>query len=115
MSIPIATTTITVTRAALLATDDPYDAPTGSPTTVAAGVPANIAIADGDDRVSGRSERETVTFRLRCDPVDLEHGDTITDDTTSETYDVVFARTRRTGNVGLDHTIAELRQVGSRQ
>lgn len=116
MAIPHATTTITVTRHELLATDDPYDTPSGTPTTVAAGVRANISVADGDEQVTGRSARETITFRLRADPVDLVHGDTVTDDATSENYAVVFARTRRTGDVGMDHTIAELRQVtGNRE
>lgn len=115
MTIPMATTTITVTRDALLATDDPYDVPSGGPVTVAQGVRANISIAGGDERITGRSAVETVTFRLRCDPVDLVHGDSVVDETTNETYAVTFARTRR-DTVGLDHTLADLVQAtGNRQ
>ena len=114
--IPVATTTITVTRHALLSTEDPYDAATGSPTTVATGVRANIAVASGDERIAGRSGQESIAFRLRADPVDLVHGDTVVDETTDESYAVTFARTRYTGDVALDHTIAELRQVsGNRE
>jgi hypothetical protein len=109
--IPIATTTVTVLRPDELgASDDPYDETEEEPTEVATGVRANIAIADGREELTGRSEVDDIRFRLRCDPADIAGGDTILDETTGDTYSVVWARSRTTG-LGLDHVVADLRQT----
>lgn len=111
MAIPLATTTITVLRPAVLDADsDPYDEAEAEPDEVASGVRANIAIAAGREEIAGRSEVDVVTFRLRCDPVDVSGGDVIVDDTTGETYAVIWSRDRVTG-LGLDHVVADLRLV----
>lgn len=106
MTIPLATTTISVHRYNLDDVD-PYDPPP-TPTTVAVGVRAVISSPSGTEQVAG-GQQEIVTFRLDCDPVDLQHRDQIVDDTTGDVFDVVWARDR-TG-LGLDYTQADLRRV----
>ena len=105
--LPLATTTITVRRPSVA--DDPYD---GAETvaTVAAGVAAHISTPSGREQRQGGSQ-ETVDFRLDCEPVDLRHGDRITDAASGETFEVVWAQPR-TG-LGLDHVEAGLRQAGA--
>lgn len=107
MALPIATTTIAVLRRTVLATDDPYEV-TAVPAAVAEGVRAVIGAPSGNELVAGGSQ-EDVTHRLDCDTTDLRNTDQVRDETTSETFDVVWARSR-TG-LGLDHTVAGLRQV----
>lgn len=109
MAIPLATTTITVTRSLLDATADPYDAVTATPTDVAENVRAVIGSPSGFDSQRGQSHQEDVTHRLNSDPVALQPGDMIVDDVTGDEYTVVWARTRVA--LGVDHTVADLRQV----
>lgn len=106
MSIPLATTTVSVRRYNLDDVD-PYD-PKPTPTTVTSGVPAVISSPSGTEQVEG-GQQEVVTFRLDCDPVDLQHDDQIVDDATGDVFEVVWVRNRV--GFGLDYTQAELRQV----
>lgn len=109
MAVPLATTTVTISRIAADPDRDPYDAPP-DPTDVASGVRAHISTATGTEAVAGGSQ-EVVNFRMSCDPFDggLLHTDTVSDDTSGEVYDVVWAVARF--GVGLDHFQAGLRQV----
>jgi hypothetical protein len=106
MSLPVSTTTITVKRTALAADRDPRD-PAPEPSTVASGVPAVIGSPAGSEMTDG-GQRSNVFSELRCDPTDIDPStDTVVDDATGQTYDVVWA-TQREG-LGLDHTRAQLR------
>lgn len=106
--IPVATTTITVLRSDQDGTKDLRNPPTFS-TTLAAGVRAVIGSPGGDeDTTSG--QREEVNFRLDCDPVaSMRHDDRVVDEHTSETYEVIWVKQRY--GLGLDHTVADLRQI----
>lgn len=106
MSIPLATTTISVLRADIDGVD-PYD-PAPAASTIATGVRAVISSPSGSENIVG-AEQETVTFRLDCDPTNLTHHDQVVDETSGETFDVVWARQR--SGLGLDYTQAGLRQV----
>lgn len=99
--IPLATTTVTVTRPA---SDPDRDLPQ-TPTDVAAGVRAHISAPSGQELRAGGS-RERVDARLTCDVIDLQHGDTITDDTTGDEWRCTSARQRL--GLGLDHVEAGL-------
>jgi hypothetical protein len=106
MAVPLATTTIAVRRVQ----GGPYDIDTAlpAPATVAAKVRAHISTPTGRGTDVGGQE-ELVEFRLACDPVELRHTDTVLDEQTSESYQVVWAKQRR--GLGLAHTEAGLRQT----
>lgn len=106
--IPIHTTLITVYRTVVAADQDPTEVDSGSRTTVAEHVRAQISSPSGRERNIGGSQ-EIVEFSLSCDPVDLTNLDQVYDETTGEMYEVTWAR-QRTG-FGLDHTRAGLRAV----
>lgn len=117
--IPIATTTITVTREARPATEDPlgegYDEPEDrddTAATIAGGVRAVIATGSGNGSKAG-GESEQVEFRLTCDPCPLSYLDTVTDDTTGDVYEVRWA-TETPGVAGLGHVAAGLRTTKGR-
>lgn len=97
--IPLATTTITVRRPGAA---EPYEP--ASYSTVATGIAAHISGPAGIE-IGGQ---EDVQHRLTADTVDLGHLDRITD-AEGQTYEVVWARPRV--GLGLDHTVAGLRQT----
>lgn len=101
--IPLATTTITVRRPS---GGDPTDAPSFD--RVARGVRAVISAPSGSQNVVGGNQ-EVVDAALSCDPTAIERTDLIEDDTTGDTYAIVWARQRVA--LGLDHTTAGLRKV----
>ncbi len=105
--IPFAVTTITVRRVAADPTRDGYD-PAPAPTVTATAVRAVISSPSGMETLTA-GERTTVTFTLTADPTDLRSDDTVTDDTTGETYRVEWTRQRR--GLGLAHTTGRLKQV----
>lgn len=113
MTLPITTTTITVTRDARPATEDPYGAGYDAPaarddavSTTAALVPAVVSPAGGTGgNVGGTSQR--IDARLVCDPCDIAYGDTVTDDVTGWKYRVEWA-VPTTGVAGLGHIAAGL-------
>lgn len=78
LGIPFATTTIVVTRQPENADVDDYDVPTSSPITVASGVRAVIGQTSANDVLVG-GERINYNGSMRCDPCDMEPGDTVTD------------------------------------
>lgn len=91
MSIPLATTTITVLRSPA---GDVYDEPYGGDVpadwdTVVTGVRAVIDRAGGREQVAG-GEQNRVDLALACDPCDVDHLDAIRDDRTGATYRVVW-------------------------
>lgn len=119
MSIVIATTTIAVNRPARPATEDPwgegYDAAAArdnTTSTVATGIRATIA-PGGASGSSVGGESQTIEFRLTCDPCPLAYGDTVTDETTGQLFDVEWA-VETPGVEGLGHIAAGLRQTKGR-
>lgn len=105
--IPIATTTITVKRVPADDTRDGYDTPPAA-VTIATGVAASIGAPSGSQNIT-TGDRTVVTFKLTCDPTDLQADDSVVDDTTGEEYRCIWARQRQ--GLGLDHTTAALEQV----
>lgn len=101
MTIPLATTTITVRRPA--SDVDPYESE--SLTTITTGVRARIGMPSGSDRRAG-GDQEIVDAVLWCDTTDLQHQDVITDDQTGDHYEVRWIRTLN--GLGLDHVKAGL-------
>jgi len=104
VTLPLATTTITVKRPA--AGGDPYEA--ASVSTVVSGVRAHIGSPSGRERIVGGS-KETLDAGLDCDVCDIAHTDSVTDATTGEVFEVVWVQ-RRVG-LGLDHMEGGLRRV----
>ena len=109
MPIPLPTTTITITRRALVATEDPYDEPSGAPSAIASGVRAHISPRGAEEHTEGRSSTEDVRYRINADTADLQHTDLVVDETTDQTYAVVWAE--NVSGLGLDHTTGELRRI----
>lgn len=107
MSIPLATTQISVLRVAADPTRDPYDAQP-APAVLASGVRAHISTPNGREQTAGGSQ-EVVEFRMSCDPVDLRHTDQVQDEGSGAIYEVTWARARE--GLGLDHVEAGLKQV----
>lgn len=107
--IPLHTTTIDVLRSDQDGTKDRLDPLTWS--TVHPNVRAVISTPIGSERVAGGSS-EDVSARLDCDPVAIRHTDRVRDNTTGETFEVTWARTRY--GLGLDHTVADLRKITDR-
>lgn len=105
MAIPLATTTITVARVPADPDRDPADEQPAAE-TVTAGVRAHLSGITGNENFP---TQEVITRKLACDPTDLEHGDTITDDTTGAVYTVVYAEPRV--GLNLDHVEAGLKKV----
>ena len=107
MSIPLATTQISVLRVAADPARDPYDAKPAA-AVIASGIRAHISTPNGREQTAGGSQ-EVVEFRLSCDPVDLRHTDQVQDEATGAVYEVTWARARE--GLGLDHVEAGLKQV----
>lgn len=104
MTIPLATTTIAVYRPA---DGDPYDTSSGL-TLSASGVRAQFSSPGGSDAIVD-GERVSVDMRLDCDVCDIGYQDRITDESTNEEWDVVWARLR--AGLALDHIEAGVRRV----
>jgi hypothetical protein len=106
MSVPVATTTITIERPT---GGDAYDGV--SYATYRTGVRAVIGSPSGAEINAGGSSQQ-VSARLNCDPVDLAHTDRVTDEKTGITYEVLWTA-RRLG-FGVDHTVADLLVITDR-
>lgn len=111
--IPLSTTTIRVERVPTVDDGgdpvDPYD-PQPDAEIVAEAVRAVISSPTGRERNIGGTQ-SAVEFSLSCDPVDLRHTDTVHDEATGLTYQVVWVTSRPSGGLGLDHTRAGLKMV----
>lgn len=95
MSIPLATTTITVERRQAPASDDdPWDTADDTAADefvpVAQAVRAVISVRERQ-QPTGPGDSESVTFSLQCDPCDLTYLDQVTDDNTGQAYEVAWA------------------------
>jgi hypothetical protein len=111
--LPLATTTISVLRQPGQTEGewrDPTDAPL-DPVTVASGIRAHISVSSGVEDVAAGASQERILFRLHCDPFDagIHHEDTVVDDTTGETFEVVWSHAIYA--LDLDHIEAGIRQV----
>lgn len=110
MTIPFATTTISVLRMPTAQFDaEPYQTDTeATRTVVATGIRA-VLWAPGSERqrkqVKG-GEQALIKGRLTCDPTDLRVQDWVKDAVTGETWKVDTTLLRRA--LGLDHVQAEL-------
>lgn len=105
MGVPLATTTVTITKPA--PGGDPYEDAARS--TIVAGLRAHIGSPRGSEKRTGGSE-ELVDAVLLCDPIaGLDHYCTVTDDNTADTWQVDWVRSRR--GLGLDHVRAGLLTV----
>jgi hypothetical protein len=107
VSIPLATTTISVERALVDPTRDGYDTKP-APAVVVSGVRAHISAPSGTEILAGGSEQR-IDRHLDCDSVDLRHYDEVVDEVTGLRYQVVWTESR-TG-LGLDRVEAGLRRV----
>lgn len=108
MAVPLATTTVTVTRNQLPAApnDDPYDS-TPTVTTIATAVRATIdPPTEATVRLNG-GDRVVYNSKLLCDPVLMAVGDFVADAATGLTW-VVMAFQQVNG-LGLNHTFANIR------
>ncbi len=100
----LTTTTVTVTR---IATGDPYEDATTS--TPYAGLRAHVSAPSGADAAVGGDSEVVTAVAYLPDGTTIERTDRITDDSTGETYAVVWSRKRE--GVGLDHVHVGLRGV----
>lgn len=105
--IPLATTTITVTRIEAGANVDPYDPDPPAPTTVATDIRAVISPPTASVGLSG-GNRVEYGAALRCDPVSLLAGDTVTD-STGTAWMVLWAR--EVNALGLSFMESKLRLI----
>lgn len=105
--IPLALTTVTVSRIPPDPTRDGYDTQPNA-ATVVAGVRAVVGHPSGSQNITA-GDRTVVTFPFTTDPADITADDTITDDQTGTTYRVMWARPRV--GLGLDHVEGECEQV----
>jgi hypothetical protein len=119
VSIAIATTRVTVKRPSRPSTEDPYGDGYDEPedrddteATVVANHRATISPA-GMTGVSSGGESEVAEFRLTCDPCSMSYLDTVTDETTGQVFDVLWAN-ETPGVAGLGHVAAGLRTIKGR-
>lgn len=108
--IPIASTTITITRSSIDGDveqpADPYDPTPPVVSEVASGVRAVIGVPSATTTLVGGT-REVYQAKLTCDPVDLQAGDVVTDDEDGTAWTVLWARP--SSGFGLDNMLAQLR------
>lgn len=108
MSIPLASTTVSILRP-LVTINDPYNDNTGTDySTVESGIRAHISSPSGREIVRG-GEQADVSFHLSADPCDLDHADRIVDEMTGATYLVDWTFDRP--GFGLDHVEAGIRKI----
>lgn len=105
MVLPLATTTVTITRAANDGTTDLVDAPAALPVIVASGVRACVVSPTSRTSLS-RGERVVTSAGFRCDPTDIQTDDILTDAANGQTYRVLWALTRY--ELGLGYTYGDL-------
>lgn len=112
--IPLHTTTITVRRLAgapvPASQSDPYEEPAQGYSVTAAGVRAVLSVPSAVTTRDGGSREET-TWRLSCDLAEVAYLDRITDESTGEEYEVVWARERAGERGDLAHVEGVVRQV----
>jgi hypothetical protein len=107
MALTLGTTTIAVWRVPKDPDRDPYD-PQPDPVKVEEGVRANIGNPSFREEIAGGSQSISL-YRLHADPCDLQHGDTVEDEATEESFRVVGVKARQ--GFGLDHVRAQLTKI----
>jgi len=111
MSIPLATTTITVMGNRPQRDVDPDDDALAVPqVTLATGVRASITLPNSERRVDNIDE--TDSYALRCDifPEGLTRYDTVIDESTGVSYEVRVSALSSTTMLGLEHVKATIRK-----
>lgn len=103
MSLPLATTTVTVRRSH----GDPYDPDPTEP--IAAGTPAHFGYPSGSETRAGGERSVTSMVLLFPATPPLSEADTVIDDPTGQRWEVTWVARRR--GVGLDHQRAGVRRV----
>ena len=105
--IPIATTTVSVWR---LPADNALDGFDPQPTRVqvASGLRATIGAPSGRASIA-TGDKVVVGFSLSTDPFDFANDDQLVDESTGETYLLLWAR--RITALGLDHCMGAVRIV----
>lgn len=109
VTIPLNTSTITVTRIEDASTTDPYDpaADHPAPTTIASGVRAVISPPSGTAKLVG-GDRVVYEAALRCDTTAILPGDVVVD-SGGLTWTVLFAS--QISALGMTFTSGKLRLV----
>lgn len=112
--IPVATTTVTIHGTRPQSDVDPdaegYDAPTDTPTQLASGVRATITLPQGK---RSNPTDEILSYKMRMDLVEgfeLTRFDTVTDDSTGQTFHVEEVAKSLPEEFGLSHWVATLAQ-----
>lgn len=110
MTIPLSSTTVTITRQTSPTDAWPDDPPVYD--QVAAGVRAHFT----GMRISGTESgdgnvRMELNVRVLTDPTDLQHLDRVTDETTGVVWEVAWVLDRRGDLFGLDCMHAGVRRV----
>ena|SRR5579875_2628304 len=105
--IPLATTTVSSTRATLSGLEDPYDSPAVAPTPVVSGLRAVIGRPNAKVGLVG-GQRVEIDAAMVCDPADIEAGDVVTD-AQGNTWQVVTVAS--VAAFGFAHLNVGLRQV----
>jgi hypothetical protein len=112
MTIPIATTTVTIKGRRPQMAIDPdatgYDAAPNPPDVLAEGVRATITLPQGSRRNTDSDQVDI--YSMRCDvvPVDVNRFDTVIDENTSIEYQVLSAMHSHPTSFGLEHIVARL-------
>lgn len=108
--IPLATDSITITRVVDATDVDPYDPPASHPVpaTVASNVRAVISTPMASTKLTG-GDRVVYTATLRCDPVDLQVGDKVTNAVDGNAWIVMWVKPQ--SGLGLTFMLANLRLV----
>lgn len=103
MTIPIASTTISILRAP--EQDDGYPDTEPVYVTVTTGVSAHLSRPHGNE--SDLGERTMLRVRLICNPCDLRHTDLVRDEQTGLVWQVDWVQLRTQGTI-TDHLVAGL-------
>lgn len=114
MTIPIATTTISVKRpdSASDGSTDPWAYPDDPAPAEASVVHTGVraVISAGGGRSIGPGDNEAIEFSLVCDPVAITHRDVVIDEVTGQEFEVTWALTTN-GVAGLGNTRAGMKTI----
>lgn len=115
MSIPLATTTVTIKGVRPQSAVDPdadgYDTPAAAPATLATEVRASITLPSGTRGSRNADEIDSYIMRMDNIPDGLNQHDTVLDESTGIEYEVVSALPSLPEGYGLEHTKAKLQVV----
>ncbi len=106
MALPLATTTVSITRPVIPAGADPYDS-TPTYTVIASGVRAVIDVPMSAKFRLIFGDRVVYDASMSSDPTDVEVGDTVTDLTSNQAW--IVEKVQQVYHLGMAHTLAGLR------